>query len=101
MTAAGLKLRLCPFCGCEDVYVRCDSPDKAYVRCPQCLTDGPYVTADDAGPGYDSMDASDQRKIIKAIAADRWNMRPAHTDMTPEEFIRMVAEGGKADERGI
>lgn len=95
MSAAGLKLRLCPFCGCEDVYVRNDSPYKAYVHCPQCLTDGPYVTDEDAGPGYASMDDREQRKIIKTIAADRWNMRPAHTDMTPEEFIRMVVEGGQ------
>lgn len=86
MTAGGVKLRLCPFCGSENV--RTFTGGCVCVICEDCGASGPSV---DPYYGYevteDNIDAlqEDGRKL----AASKWNLRPWEGNFWPEDLERM------------
>lgn len=99
MSAAGLRLRLCPFCGSEAAMIR--SGSVCVVRCYFCRADGPvgditdFIEADD-----DLTDETvwEKRTLQAEGAALRgWNTRPWIGSFYPDEEEEM-RKGFRIDE---
>lgn len=86
MTAGGVKLRLCPFCG--SVNVRVIVSGVACVRCDDCGAEGPAV---DPYYGYEvTEDNIDElQEAGRKLAASKWNLRPWEGNFWPEDLEQM------------
>lgn len=95
MSAAGLRLRLCPFCGSEATLRK---PGAVYVVvCDECKAEGP------AGLVFDFVEFTDNNEIIpdawhqaedqaRGAAIRGWNGRPHYGCMFPDEMERFEKE---------
>ncbi len=87
MKAGGVKLRLCPFCGCEQLTMkRGKRLDYAYVQCDECEARGPAVWDHHMGPGFDYLPVEKQINALEDRAADYWNNRPPCGNYYPEDL---------------
>lgn len=94
MSAAGLRLRLCPFCGSEAEMLR--SGSVCVVRCTCCRADGPPGDITDfIEPSDDLTDETvwDKRTLQAEGAALRgWNGRPWVGHYYPDELDSMAED---------
>lgn len=99
MSAAGLRLRLCPFCGSEAEMIH--SGIVCVVRCKCCQADGPVgLITDFIEPDENLADDSiwENRKLQAEGAALRgWNTRPWIGNYYPDEEEEM-RKGFRIDE---
>ena len=99
MSAAGLRLRLCPFCGSE-AEMR-NSGAVCFVHCPFCGADGPVGDITDFIEVSDDLTDDtvwEKRKLQAEGAALRgWNSRPWIGSFYPDEEEEMK-KGFKIDE---
>lgn len=87
MKAGGVKLRLCPFCGCEQLTMkRVKNATAAFVSCDECNALGPEVWDDMMGPGFDYLPVEKQIKALEDRAAEYWNNRPPCGNYYPEDL---------------
>ena len=87
MKGGGAKLRLCPFCGCEQLTIRRGrSITHAWVTCDQCKATGPDVHYTMMGPGFDYLPVEKQIKALEDRAVEYWNMRPPCGNYYPEDL---------------
>ena len=97
--AGGVKLRLCPFCGGDNIEIIKKSGIVATVRCQDCWADGPtkvltdYIETEDC-----SDDAAWEEAKSKATkdAIEAWNRRPLPGLFYQDELERMEARCGKS-----
>lgn len=97
MTAGGVKLRLCPFCGAAGSPQVMSSGAAAFVRCKVCRTEGPWYDICEYLPDdFHDMNGGDQdREWINATIAAKhsatidWNRRPWEGSFFPEDLERM------------
>lgn len=87
MSAAGLRLRCCPFCGgFEHVQIR-RGAGCYYVYCMECKTEGPmqsifdYVTPSDYTQRWEEAEKLAEQKAVEA-----WNMRAGNGSYYIEEM---------------
>lgn len=86
MTGGGVqKLRLCPFCGCEQLTTR-HHKGLAFVQCDQCEGQGPVAWDMNMGAGFDYMPVEDQEAALIDRARELWNMRPPCGNYYPEDL---------------
>lgn len=78
-----IKIKPCPFCGCEQVSYYRTIAGYYYCCCDQCGAQGPEVSENEVNEFLDE-------DVIKAaaidLAADRWNCRPDMTNYTSEDL---------------
>lgn len=98
MTAGGVKLRLCPFCGAGGVPVLKRSGAACFVHCNVCGSEGPTEKIFDYMPikPSDLSEAADINELWEEaekhaleIAAHKWNVRPWEGNFWPEDLERM------------
>ena len=92
MIPAGLRLRLCPFCGSEAELYR--SGVVSVVRCMCCGSEGPTgVITDFVDYGDDIPEQWEKAQTLADGAAVRgWNGRPLYGSMFPDELERFEKE---------
>ena len=99
MSAAGLRLRLCPFCGSEAEMTR--SGIVCFVRCKCCRAEGPVgLITDFIEPDENLADDSiwEKRTLQAEGAALRgWNSRPWIGSFYPDEEEE-ITKGLRIDE---
>ena len=99
MSSAGLRLRLCPFCGSEAEMMR--SGIVCFVRCNCCKAEGPVgLITDFMEPDEDLADDEiwENRTLQAEGAALRgWNTRPWIGSFYPDEEEEM-RKGFRIDE---
>ena len=87
---AKIRTKCCPFCGCDQVTIRCDHVFNVYysiVVCDQCGASGPSVTDSKLMDGF--IEAAPEEEIVavmKELAANNWNCRPPMSDVFPEDI---------------
>lgn len=98
MSAAGLRLRLCPFCGSEAEMIH--SGSVCVVRCPFCRADGPVGDITDFIESDDDLtdDTVWEKRTLQAegAALRGWNTRPWIGSFYPDEEEEM-RKGFKID----
>lgn len=84
-----IRLKCCPFCGCDQMTIPHfhSHGHSARVLCNQCYASGPLVNDSDLMDGFIEA-ASDEEiaEALKELAATRWNCRPPMTDVFPEDL---------------
>lgn len=91
MSAAGLRLRLCPFCGSEAAMRR--SGSVCFVQCPCCRAKGPFgLVVDFIEPDENLADDEIWERVTRqaeGAALRRWNARPWIGSFYPDEEEEM------------
>lgn len=100
MSAAGLRLRLCPFCGSEPTLIL--SGACHVVQCPECKASGPSGIVFDFINSEDSayMKWEEAEMMATGAAVRGWNCRPWIGSFYPDEEEEM-RKGFRIDENTV